>query len=273
MKVQSPEAFGIYSKNPERLRQRYRISKGVELLGSDQAESMGYRPVPKGAAGIVIASVDKQDPLASLQVPTHQELTAITATPNTKRAIQIVKLRAEAAERFQALCFAAEAMDVRPEDTDPYIEFVPGIIGVARGVRVDAPGQLSATFSSRYPDKKVGDHIDTWDDVDTSFIIANMGPGDRWHRVIPALNRVALGGASIAAQADYATKNAVANEIPVHWFKLAAPADGYVEAALNLPVAWATHDGSTIGSDMQSQALMGIMSPVEPNALLYPSIV
>ncbi len=271
MKLQSKE-FGIVTTNPRRLQERYRISHGVTLLNRQQAEQGGFRPVATEATGIVTPYVGACEPLLSLRKPSDQDVAAIMATPDTQRAIQLVRMRAEVAAQLLAQCLTARVMSLRPAEGDPYQALAPGIVGWVRGDRIDMPGQLHVSMSSKFPGQKVGDHIDSWRNVDTTFLIANMGPGDRWHRVIPAINRLAIGGPSMPEQSKFVQNHPAPQEIPVHWFKLAAPANGYVEAALNLPVAWATHDGSTIGSEQPSQAVMAVMKPIGP-CTRYPSVV
>lgn len=259
MEIASQKEFGVYSELPEALDRRYRVSRGVTLLSGEDASRDGYRQIPN----ILVPQVDNEDPMLSLREPTDAEMTAIAATPETRRVMRIVRIGRTAIERLLERCEIADrSLTDSPENFE---ELVPGIMGIPRSVRLDSPGQLSVSISSQSPGTRTGDHIDDWANPDTSLFIANMGPGSRWHRVIPDLNRTAIGGLGRERVANYAADNLDLENIPVHWFRLDPPQGEYVEAIVDSPVAWAPHDGSTIGSRLSSLAVMCVTNPTITN--------
>ncbi|HJP96203.1 MAG TPA: hypothetical protein VJ843_02420 [Candidatus Saccharimonadales bacterium] len=262
--------FGIYATDLQELQARYRISEGVTLLDPEEAEAAGYAPRPVSRA-VTIPRIAPGQSDAPLREPTDSELNEIIATPDTKRVMHILKLGQAAIEQLSEQCRAAQRN--RESEQLPIKELLPGIWGVARSVRLDAPGELNVSISSKYPGKKVGDHIDEWSDPRTAFLIANLGPGARWHRVAPMVNRDVVGGAVASARAAYIASHPHPDTIPFYWFKLEPPQDGYVEAVVGSPVAWALHDGATIGSDAPSEALMCVLDPDKLAIEAYSSVV
>jgi hypothetical protein len=233
---------------------------------------MGYAPRDI-SRGVTIPIIDADNPMASLREPTDGELKSITADLETKRVMRIVKLGQAAAAQLRERCIVHEAMQ-HPGDDDGGVEqLLPGIWGVPKAVRLDDPNQLNVSISSVFPGMKVGDHIDEWSDPNVSFMIANMGPGERWHRVAPDLNRDIAGGAGHDKRASYLNTQRDPATIPLHWFKLAAPQEGYVEAIFNSPVAWAMHEGSTLGGELPSEAVMCTVETANPSPATYPSVV
>lgn len=249
--------FGVSVEYPTMLQERYRLSFGVKLLGPEDAMQGGFRPIPDVRAGIPVPLVDQVNPTASLQMPSESQLRAITATHETRRVMRIMRISRAAAERLLVMCSEATDLLDQPEN---YRHLASGIMGIPRAVREDPPNEINVSISKRYG-KKVGDHIDEWPDPDTSFLIANMGPGVRWHRVVPDLNRDVAGGPTRASLAGYISDHSAPHTIPVHWFKLEPPQGDYVEAIVDSPVAWAQHEGSTIGSHLSSLAIMCVTHP------------
>lgn len=251
--------FGVSFEIPgERLEDHYRISHGMKVLGPEEAESAGFRPVPSLLEGVPVPLLHDTDPMLSLRQPNATELEAITATNETQRIMRIVHLGRAAVTDLKWRCLVANGL---PDELEHYQELVPGILGIPRDIRKDQPGQVNVSMSSMYPDKKVGDHIDEWPSSETSFVIANLGPGVRWHRIVPELNRDAIGSPKRKDLAATIADHPNPDTIPVHWFKLNAPQDEYVEAAIYSPVGWASHEGSTIGSSLTSLAIMAITRP------------
>ena len=266
----SPKEFGVHSENPDILAQRYRVSDGVVQLGLKQAVALGYSP-REIAGAVTIPRVDMVQPLDSLRKPTERELKDITAEADTKRVMRIVRLGQAVVEQLRERCIDAK---VKPHmQIDEYQELLPGIWGLPASVREDQANQLSVSISTVHFGTKVGEHIDEWADPSTSFLIANMGPGERWHRVTPEINRDAIRGATHTSRAKYLEAHPDPSSIPVHWFKLEPPRDGCVEAIVGSPVAWARHDGSTIGSNEPSEAVMCRVDPIPPGHTYYPSVV
>jgi hypothetical protein len=111
--------------------------------------------------------------------------------------------------------------------------------------------------------------MDTWENPDLSLLIGNMGPGEHWHHLVPEFNRDTAGGPQRADRVRFMEAHPDPSSIPVYWFKLRAPGDDYVEALLNTPVAYAMHDGSTLGCPEPSTAFFCAIDPVAIGE--YPS--
>jgi hypothetical protein len=265
-----PHEIGIHSVDPELLRKRYRVSQGLVLLDPLAAEIIGYNE-PESGVGVITPIVDDQDPVSSLRIPTDAELDAITADPNTKRVMQLVRL-----PRPIATLLLQECMRNDVDQNTPKYELAPSIIGTPSNTRFDEPGQLNVTVNPNKVNRftglppKVGDHVDGYEDPNIALLAVNMGPGERWHRITPDLNRDTAGEKRVDRY-QFMLRHPAPESIPVHWFKLQAPDDDYVEAIVNAPVSYVLHEGSTIGSDTPSRALFCMTEPLATG--VYPSVV
>ncbi len=267
--------FGIHTTNPELLRERYRISEGITLLDPLQAERAGYnRPEP--GVGVITPVVDVADPLSSLRVPTDQEIEAIRATPDTKRVMQLVRLPKAAGMFMLGLCTATQELGLQASPETPKHQLMPGIIGAPLDMRLDAPNQQNTTVNPTLINRftglppKVGDHVDGYADPDVTLMAVNMGPGARWHRITPGLNRN-IAGEKRVDRFRFMQEYPDPQNLPVHWLRLAPPTEEHVEAILNSPVSWALHEGSTLGSPESSKAFFCLTEPVTLGT--HPSVI
>jgi hypothetical protein len=275
METVTPHEVGIHAEDPDRLRERYRISTGLKLLEPQTVERAGYRE-PTAHTGIIAPIVDAQNPMGSLRLPTDQEIATITATSETKRTMQLVRLPRAVGDLLLEQCIRVKESKAKVEPSMPKHELAPGIIGIPSSTRQDGPQQLHVSVNPSLINAytglppKVGDHIDGFYEPDVSLMVVNMGPGERWHRIAPDVNRDKA-DRTLEGRYQYIRDHLAPETIPLHWLKVCPPTDDYVEAILNSPVSWTLHEGSTLGCDEPSRAFFCMTEPVALG--VYPSIV
>lgn len=240
------------------------VSSGLTILEPTEAERQGY--LASDIARVIV-------PATLPRLATSEELDGITASTDTKRTMQLVRLPRILGARLLEECNKEPLSSF--DEHKPYQEIVPGIRGLYMTSRLDDANQLTVSVNLQEINQltglpaKVGCHIDTRENPDASLLIGNMGPGERWHQIVPEFNRDSVGGAQRSERARFMETHPDPSSMKVYWLKLAAPTEDYIEAILNAPVAYAMHDGSTLGCSEHSTALFCAIDPV--NIGEYPS--
>ena len=267
----APE-FGIHCEAVASLYERLRVTRGLQLLDPAEAKQRGYYDLEVGRVIVpLVADLDYASP--SLLEPTPDDISAIVAKRNTRRVMRLCRVPRAIAEPLLRQCLLTNAEDFN--ESEPYRKLAEGIVGLPVGSRLDDANQLSVSVNENIANSvtgrpsKVGDHMDAWRSPSFNLMIANAGPGWRWHRITPEFNRVTTGGYGRSDRVKFMNENEGSVSMTSYWIKLAAPTDEYIEVLLNAPVAWALHDGSTLGSWLQSRAYYFATHPVSKHA--YPS--
>jgi hypothetical protein len=256
--------IGILCENRDGLRERCQVPLGLTVLKPTEAEQKGYyaSDIPR----VIV-------PATMPRPATDEELDAIIAGPETKRLMQLCRLPRYIGERLLKGCMD-NGLDAFDENT-PYQEIAPSISGHCLSSRFDDADQLTVSVNLRDINRlnglpsKVGLHMDTYENPDLSLLIGNIGPGEHWHNLVPEFNRDVAGGPSRADRMRFLEAHPDPSSIPVYWFKLRPPDKDSIEVLLNAPVAWAMHDGSTLGFPEPSTAFFCAIDPIPMRA--YPS--
>jgi hypothetical protein len=264
--------FGIHCDDITALQDRLRVTRGIQLLYPTTAELQGYYSLEVGRVMVpLVADLDYAAP--SLLEPTPADIDAIVAGRNTQRVMRLCRVPRAIAAPLLRQCLLTNADDF--DESKPYQRLADGIVGLPVGSRLDDANQLSVSVNENIISSvtgrpsKVGDHIDTWRNPSLALMIANEGPGWRWHRITPEFNRGAAGGAGRTDRMQFLNRHENPDSMTTYWIRLNAPTSEYIEVLFNSPVAWALHDGSTAGSLLPSRAFYCTTNPVKKGA--YPS--
>lgn len=266
--------FGIQCEDVAALQDRLRVTRGLQLLDPALAGQRGYYSLDVGRVIVpLVADLDYAVP--SLLEPTPDDVNAIVARRNTQRVMRLCRVPRAIAEPLLRQCLLTNADEF--DESEPYQRLADGLVGQPIGSRLDDANQLSVSVNDNIINEvtgrpsKVGDHIDAWRNPNFNLMIANSGPGWRWHRITPAFNRRTAGGYGRTDRTMFMNTHEDTASMTSYWIKLAAPTDEYIEVLFNAPAAWALHDGSTLGSWLLSRAYYFATNPVKKNA--YPSLL
>ena len=118
----------------------------------------------------------------------------------------------------------------------------------------------------------VGMHIDNWPDLNTLYMGANLGPGERYFVFCPDIEREIIGSRAPAAVRQHISKLLGSSVSPLAYFvELGAPGSDYFEGYVNAPVARVLHEGSTQGIDETSSAFYYMTPPIPTS--MWTSVV
>lgn len=259
------KSIGIVCNDLDKLRERCLVSSAY-VLNPDEAERSGH--LPREA---VIPT--------DLRAPTDAELSHIIATDETDIKLQLCRIPRAMGDLALAVCqdpdFQMNAYALRHD-------LGGGIRGTPLAIRTDKPGLRCASVNvektNRYTNEPsiVALHIDTWPTADVSYLIGNLGDGIRHHGIAPDITRDTVGGTDSIDRAEYVRRRVELGDAAIYWFRLDEP--GYddsgqpvIDAIINTPVAYALHDGSTLGSKESSTVFFYAID--EPPVDAYPSLL
>ena len=269
----------INCQDPELLLGRCMVS-GVRVVEPDEALSLGYEKRVS-----ILPTAPRQ--------PTDIELRRIIATPETPPN-QVMHLRRLPGHFVHRILGQAVASLPLNEDS-PRLVVSPMVPSFYLGVTRTAGNQLSTTIDSQalHPvtgqASKVSMHIDSYrrerDRAALRLTGINLGRGPRYFCIAPQINRTQLGGPEARTTDDQAAyiKRAALDKDPaaVYWLRLDAPQPGpgydgidpqAYDAYTNAPVAWYSHDGSTLGLP-QPSSIAFVMSRGTLPLDEYPSLL